>query len=80
MSDIPADIRAKAEKLAETVIYSGPGDILAADLIAEALMEERERCAKIAEAAGRELEPSFMADTAWEIAAAIRSPDNAGKP
>jgi hypothetical protein len=48
MTDIPDDIRATAEDLAAGLVgYPHPRDATAD--IAEALMAERERCAKIAE-------------------------------
>ncbi|PAP94006.1 hypothetical protein [Mesorhizobium wenxiniae] len=77
MSEIPEDILKTAAELVEmqSVWIRDKPHETCAKLIAEALMAERERCAKIAEAAGRELEPSFVADTAWAIAESIRSPD-----
>lgn len=64
MSEIPADIRLAAEEL---VIY-GPveGRVALFGLIADALMAERERCAKIAES-----EPEFPGEPPADIVEAM---------
>ncbi len=62
----PADIRATAENIAEN--YSFDPSILAGAICA-ALVSERERCAKVCEAVGSDLDPQY----ADHIAFAIRS-------
>ncbi len=84
MSEIPDDIRAKAKELGEHLFFSAFDWTVAcedvADLIARALMEERERCAKIADAEASRFNPAYSdyataySESAEEIAAAIRSP------
>jgi hypothetical protein len=48
MSEIPEDIREKAEDMIMPIIYSGNPSV-GIDRIARAILAERERCAKIAE-------------------------------
>ncbi|RWO22831.1 hypothetical protein [Mesorhizobium sp.] len=79
MSDIPDDIRATAESLVDPVVCSCNYDRATA-IIAEALMAERENCAKIAEGMPWQIDVSpdhVRGLKGSDVAAAIRSPDNA---
>lgn len=91
MSAVPNDIRETAKAVRANlcndivcVLDRGCGCL---DAIAEALMAERERCAKIADMWGPEEEythgdhyASGLCDAGERIAAAIRSDNAAGKP
>lgn len=78
---IPDDIRAKAEALVNGMEWSGDSPHLDGlqDAIADALMAERERCAKIAihraEHHREHCEPECKCANGWHIAIEIRSPD-----
>ncbi|TPN03821.1 hypothetical protein FJ973_29710 [Mesorhizobium sp. B2-1-3] len=83
MTTIPDDIRATARRIAKEAIYNGGVD-WAADDFAEALMQERERCASIADDIAQKWDigsdRSHEFEACCQIAAAIRSPDSAEKP
>jgi hypothetical protein len=76
MSDvtIPEDVQAKAEEIAQELVDHAfkHGKLVNAylpDFIARAILAERERCAKVCEAVGSDVDPQ-LAD---HIAQAIRS-------
>ncbi len=75
MSEIPEDIRETAQQMAQSVAdrYVEPFDADLMVTFAQALMAERERCAKIAENC-HECEPDGNCAECTAIAAAIRTP------